>query len=607
VTITLGDQAHGSPGIRAQTFQESAHEFRMLVDPTNACVVRNLPTSPRFPILADRAVSVICLVPSQALVGEPVDIHLRGVDRWGNPAPLSGSIALAWRGTGDVRFGNRTLTFERPGSGYLMVQVDGLTGRSNPITACAGRPSLLRFWGDLHAQSDATVGTGTEEEYFAFARDEAWLDFCGHQGNDFQVTDEDWARLNRTVEAYHQDGRFVVFPGYEWSGNTTAGGDHNVIYRQEGLPIMRSSHWQIPDTPEDALTPAHPAGVLFERLQRQVGHENVVVAAHVGGRYADVKRYFDPGLCNLVEVVSCWGIFEWLLWDSLQSGHIVGVTCNSDGHKGRPGAEGPGAGEFGTANGLTCVLASELSRKAVFQALQERRCYGTTGPRIDLRFEMDGQPMGVLLPWRKQVRVHASVVGTAPLESLTLYQGLELIHQVRPAAFRSLADSRRLRVSWGGARMRGRGRRAIWDGSIHLDDARLESVNPFAFDALTDGVVGWDAEHLAFRSRTTGDRDGVDLWLNQATHGRLTFDSPLGSCRIDLADLIGASSRHVFDFGGLGLHVCVERYPEHPTDLAAALDIQVQPPEGGPTPYLIKVVQVDGHMAWSSPIYVLTA
>ena len=49
VTIVLGDRSQGSPGIRAQTFAESKHEFRVLVDPTNAVVLRRLPSSPTFP------------------------------------------------------------------------------------------------------------------------------------------------------------------------------------------------------------------------------------------------------------------------------------------------------------------------------------------------------------------------------------------------------------------------------------------------------------------------------------------------------------------------------------------------------------------------------
>jgi hypothetical protein len=547
---------------------------------------------------------LVCLVPSQALVGEAVDVLVRGVDRWDNPAPVPGDVALAWRGSGDVRLAGLRLTFERPGSGFLLAQADGLSGRSNPITAHAGRPAFFRFWGDLHAQSGATVGTGTEEEYFSFARDQARLDFCSHQGNDFQVSDADWARLNQTVERHHEDGRFVVFPGYEWSGNTPAGGDHNVIYRRERLPILRSSHWQIPATPEDGLTPAHPVDVLFERLRHHVGAENVVVAAHVGGRYADQSRYFDAAVCRLVEVASCWGVFEWLLWDALEEGHIVGVTCNSDGHKGRPGAEGPGVGDFAMGNGLTCVLAPELTRQAVFEALRERRCYGTTGPRIDLRFELDGQPMGSVLPWREKAQVRASVVGTAPLEALGLYRGQERIQEVRPEAFQALDGSRRVRVSWGGARMRGRARRVTWDGHIRLEGVRLDRLEPFSFDAPTDGIVDWSAQRIEFRSRTTGDRDGVDLWLDQAERGKLLFESPPGSCVVDLEQLRGAASRHAFELGGLGLRVCVERYPERLVDLSATLDCEVRPPADRTTPYLVKAVQSDGHMAWSSPIYV---
>ncbi|MEZ4733596.1 MAG: hypothetical protein R3E79_41395 [Caldilineaceae bacterium] len=64
ITITLGDQSQGSPGIRAQTFQESAHEFRLLVDPTNASLVQRLPSSPLFPVIAGPPAELICLVPT---------------------------------------------------------------------------------------------------------------------------------------------------------------------------------------------------------------------------------------------------------------------------------------------------------------------------------------------------------------------------------------------------------------------------------------------------------------------------------------------------------------------------------------------------------------
>ena len=121
VTIVLGDRSHGSPGIRAQTFVESRHEFRILVDPTNACVVERLPSSPVFPVVAGKAIELVAIVPTQASVGEPVDIFVKGQDQWGNPTPCFDDLRLAWEGNDDVRMDGRRLTFREPGSGFVLV------------------------------------------------------------------------------------------------------------------------------------------------------------------------------------------------------------------------------------------------------------------------------------------------------------------------------------------------------------------------------------------------------------------------------------------------------------------------------------------------------
>ena len=58
------------------------------------------------------------------------------------------------------------------------------------------RAPLRRYWGDLHGQSGETVGTNPAGAYFRYARDKAFVDIVGHQGNDFQITDAFWAELN---------------------------------------------------------------------------------------------------------------------------------------------------------------------------------------------------------------------------------------------------------------------------------------------------------------------------------------------------------------------------------------------------------------------------
>ncbi len=602
VTITFGDRSQGSPGIQAQSFIESAHELRFLVDATNACLVRRLPTSPVVRIVAGEPITVVAIVPTQAVVGEAVEVFVKGEDRWGNPTPAPEGMSLRFEGDATVELRAGKLRFLTPGTGTVVACWGGVEGRSNPITGYPTLPQFKRYWAELHAQSDATVGTGTEVEYFAFGRDNARIDIMSHQGNDFQMDDEDWRRLNAVVREFHEDGRFVVFPGFEWSANTAAGGDRNVIYLEEDLPIMRSSHWQI-DTPESDYSPAHPADVLFQKLREHVPLEKVILASHCGGRYADIRTYFDEELGPLIEVASCWGIFEWLLWDAFDKGYRVGIICHSDGHKGRPGAEGPGAGQFGIFGGLTCVLSESLTRAAVFDALKQRRCYGTTGPRMDLAFTVDGHPMGSeFRPSKNRVQVHASVQTNAPVESIALFDGRACIHVARPQGFDNLAPSRRIRVRWGGARIRGRGRRAVWDGHIEVVGAIIERAETFAFDSPLDGIQQHQAQRIDFRSRTTGDLDGIDLWLNQARAGTVRFVSPVGELEVDLGKL-GDTPIHGA-FGGLDLQATIMRYPEAPsqTSLELRLELEVEKPRR----LFVKVTQCDGHLAWASPVYVDT-
>lgn len=607
ITITLGDRTHGSPGIRAQTYVESKFEFRTLVDPTNGCDPRRIPSSPQVSIVAAEIALLVCMVPSQATVNEPFEIFIKGEDQWRNPTEPPANVQFEWIGSGRASFSDQGATVSESGHGYLVAKAAGFSCRSNPIEirAAAAEPANQRYWGDLHAQTKETVGTGSEDEYFTFGRDRAFLDFMSHQGNDFQIRDEYWQHINDTAQKYHQEGRFVVFPGYEWSANSPAGGDHNVIYRQEGQPILRSSHWLVPDVPETELSPAHPADRFFAKMKETVPLENVLVCAHVGGRYANIREYFDQDLVTLVELVSCWGVFEWMLWDAFDKGYIVGVMCNSDGHHGRPGAEGAGMTDFGIENGLTCVLAPSLSRDHVFNALKSRRCYGTTGPRILLDFRLDGHPMGTLLSNNSQTAaIEATVTGTAPLESLQLFEGKTLITEVRPAAFDGLAETDHLRISWQGSRERGRQRRVTWDGAIEVAGSQIESAELFSFDVVADGIIDQSEHTIRFRSRTTGDRDGIDLTLSDASSGTISFHSAAGEARVNLADLTEAQPRQVFDFGGVDMQLIIERYPAKVETLSLALTESVRPEAGKRTPYFVKATQVDGHMAWSSPIYV---
>ena len=447
LTVRFGDRRQGSPGFRLQTNVEANVELKTSIDAFATYEFCELPVQPAFDLVPGPAVNWKAILPSLAVVGEPFRLAIVAEDMWGNSTananhslklvasrPVPGLPAHVEFKNGDGPRVIENLVAEAEGDIDLRIMTkDEELARANPLRVVKGA-ALRRYWGDLHGQSGETIGMGTAESYFRYARDAAFIDIVGHQGNDFQITDTFWKELNRLTSEFDVPGQFVCLPGYEWSGNTGMGGDRNIFYRREGRPIRRSSHILVEGrTSTEAI---YTADEMFRALES----EDAVVIAHVGGRYADLKYAHDGLLERAVEVHSTWGTFEWILHDAFEQGFRVGVVCHSDDHKGRPGATRPGASTFGAIGGLTCYFMPELTRDALFEALRKRRHYGTTGTRIFLDVHaMFDQPvtgfsedpklasaaeilvhearMGdIIRPGTVAMRVVAEVIGTAPVE-----------------------------------------------------------------------------------------------------------------------------------------------------------------------------------------------
>ena len=633
IVVRFGDPRQGSPGMRLQTFCEATFEFRVLVDAFATYNYVELPNSPEIAILPGPPSKWVAVLPTLRRRGEPFRLCLKGEDHWGNPSDRADET-LRLRATLPVEGLPETVVFA-PGdvvkviedlrvqeTGDLVIELrDGagqVLGRSNPLRVVE-ESSLLPFWGDLHGQSEETIGTGSAREFFAFARDRAFLDICSHQGNDFQITSAFWAELQELSARFNDDHSFIVFPGYEWSGNTGLGGDRNVLYRHEGRQIHRSSHALVEDL-SDVDTDAHSAEALFQAIK----DEDCVVFAHIGGRYADIKMAHDVRLERSVEVHSAWGTFEWLLEDAFDQGYRVGIVSNSDGHKGRPGASYPGASLFGAYGGLTCVLASELTRDGLLDALRRRHHYGTTGCRLVLDtavhfaaeaelFEQDpnlgpndSRPtrhamMGdILRSDAASVVFKVEAVASAPIERLEIRNRMEVLETVRPYGPDELG--RRIRVLWEGSEYRGRGRQTIWDGSAKLEGNGFERLAPINFYNLDKTLERTAPDRVQWRALTTGGFGGFDGWLDDPESGVLSIDTALVQARIPVAE-IGYEDR-VFEAGGIGRRIRVFRLPDDNPHTALQLERDVALRDDRDNGLYVRLVQEDGHIAWSSPIYV---
>ena len=634
ITIRFGDRRFGSPGIRVQTYCESQFEFRVFADPIATYDYVALPESPKIAIVPGPGVLWRAMLPTLVRAGEPFRLSIKADDKWGNP---SNRVDRTLRLEADALIGGLPATLRfAPASfaatveglrieeaGDRVVRVLDDSGeelcRTNPLRVVAQETPLVHFWGDTHGQSNETLGTNTAREYFEFGRDKAFLDVMGHQGNDFQITGAFWRELNALSKEFDKPGRFVCIPGYEWSANTAVGGDRNVHYRHEGETIHRSSHAQIADAADigDERADAHDAHQLFAKLRGK----DCVVVAHVGGRYADIKLAHDP-METAVEVHSAWGTFEWILRDAFEKDYRVGIVANSDGHKGRPGACYPGASFFGSYGGLTCFLAERLDRDAIFESMRRRRHYATTGNRafLSVTAELASEAEVFLRdpaagPTRSErtrrlimgdiahvadseVDLAIEVVGSAPIERLDIYDGLDLIETVRPYAAADLGA--RVRLVYEGAEYRGRARTTTWDGSLTIQGNRILRTAVINNWNLDRGIQKQDATSLAFKAVTTGNYGAIDLWLESAA-GTLAFKTAPVSGEAAIADL-GVEPR-VFPAGGLERAVKLQRLPEIMREHRMTLRRKIKVRANGDTRLYIRVQQEDGHRLWSSPIY----
>jgi hypothetical protein len=635
ITVRFGDPRHGSPGMRLQTFCEETFEFRVLVDPIATYSYQPLPEQPTIAIVPGPVERWQAVLPTLRRVGEPFRLSIKAEDAWGNPSDQA-EARLALRASRPVAGLPEALDYE---AGRFAIELDGLKAdgegelevelldeagailaRSNPLRVVEGA-ELVSYWGDLHGQSEETIGTNSARNYFRFARDRAFLDATGHQGNDFQITKDFWDTLNGLSAAFDEPGRFVVLPGYEWSGNTGLGGDRNVYFSSDDRIIRRSSHALVEDE-SDLETDCRTAAELFEALTRD--GEDAVCFAHCGGRYADIKLAHDGRLERSVEIHSSWGTFEWLLRDAFEMGYRVGIVSNSDGHKGRPGASYPGASLFGAVGGLTCLFMPELSRAAVFDCLRKRRHFGTTGARLHLdvwtRFDgpatlyHEDPALGSAEGWPAEtammgdivhlpeggVTLNVEVAGSVPIERLDVFNGLEHLETIRPYGADELGN--RIRVVWEGAEYRGRFRQVIWDGTATLSDNRILDARPINFfnrDKTLDKV---SETELRWRALTTGNLGGFDAWLADAYAGTLKLETAPVKCGVPVEE-IGLEDETI-EAGALDRRVRIFRLPEANPHRRMTVERRIALRPEGDNPLYVRVTQEDGHQAWSSPIYV---
>ena len=324
-----------------------------------------------------------------------------------------------------------------------------VSGLSNPIVvrdpdaAEMPEPEAMAnaYWGMIHGHTELSDGAGTIEHYFSYMRDACALDFAAAGDHDhlWETSDAMFQMMRDAVTRHHDDGRFVTFPGYEWAKWRQNGdGDRCVDFpHPDQAEFVRSDDGHA-DAPQK----------LFEEFRDR---DVLVIPHHTaeGGNFCDFKDH-DPRVERHIEIYSVWGNSErpaadgnpypvphetpgGFVQDALALGWRVGFTAGGDDHMGHSGDEAV-LGKQGHKAGLLGVWAEARTRDSIWRALKARRCWGTTGPRILVRFQVNGACMGSQCrasenpDLTRARRIVAEVSGTAPIAKAEVVRNNQTIH-----------------------------------------------------------------------------------------------------------------------------------------------------------------------------------
>jgi hypothetical protein len=504
----------------------------------------------------------------------------------------------------------------------------------SPSPGAAGDTGRKIYWGDLHCHSNLSYGEGDPETGLQAAREHldfaaitahaAWPDMPDEPGRlgwlteyhekGFEKARQGWPALLETMKKHRRDGRFIPFASYEW--HSMKYGDHHVVYRDlEGELVL--------------------PGTLEAMKERLEGRNAIVIPHHIayptGYRGIDWDHYTEK-LSPVVEIVSKHGVSETdygpnrMLHDmgprvgrgtaaeGLRRGFHFGFAGSTDNHSGFPGCYG---------EGRLAVLARSLTAAGLWEAIEERRTYAATGDRIELRFDVNGLPMGSLSSNAPRKEIAFRLRGEDFIDYVDIVRNGVTIRRFNGAfpgaSPRNKVMRVKFRIEWGWG---DKAQRLAWDGEVRIDNGRILGVNPCFRGQL---LLAPRPEHEKGQRQftpvhTIRNRTEKGFDFHSYTYGNPNTTTPATSSLVVEAEMavtgrvaIAVNGKRVsytltelldgaragFLRGWLSEAVHVHRAaPSAALDLAGAFADDF----AGPAWYYARVRQYNDQWAWSSPI-----
>jgi hypothetical protein len=326
-----------------------------------------------------------------------------------------------------------------------------------------------------------------------------------------------------------------------------------------------------------------------------------------------------PDIQTNLEVVAVHGVFEEFYQQWLKHGHLVGVNGGGDNHMPSTGNANPG-NHYPNTNGLTGLFAPEASRQGVWHGYKHRKTIAVTGnQRMFVDFTSDAARMGqVVKNDGGPRRFRLFFAGTAPVLKAELLKNNEVVETWRQPADNAAhvrlvwtdnCCSRRTDDTWTTGEISAKG--GVLKLMSHLNaynrtDCVEESGGALAFrsngySGATRGVIvavegGADAVQFSVDDRVAGHQslaDTIEIPLDDLP---ASVERPLDTSVVPwFANPVFTNEpvqptfyldADLVDIGGTKTAECIW-----------------QDDAGDDAWYYVRIEQIDGNIAWSSPIW----
>lgn len=362
--------------------------------------------------------------------------HLRENLNWKLFVPETGFIALP------------NLYFNEPG--VYKIQLKNLSTTEqfySPPIKCLADEVLSLYWGTLRSESVKVDSAQNIESYLRHQRDDNAMQFCASSSFDSEEeTSQDvWKNIASQVAEMNEDDRFVAFTGFQWLGAPKEEGLRQFLYLKDNKPIMRRK-----DTKTNSLKKIYKTNNPKEMM--------AIPVFSMGNTTCYDFKDFNSEFERVVEIYNAWGSSECTLKEGNPrpiKGSKKGITeapegsirkALNEGHRfgfvaGGLDDRGAFSDLFDTDQeqytpGLTAILSKDQNRSSLFESLQNRSCYATTGERIILGLHIAGHGMGSELETKSrpglQMNRHITgySIGTTPIVEATLFRNGEVFKEL---------------------------------------------------------------------------------------------------------------------------------------------------------------------------------